>query len=399
MRVFFETSDTARSGARTGIQAVVRGLLAGISKLCEVEPLRWKFGGQCLTPVKANWQGNLDLPVTKKIFLPPSSLFRPSNWPLWIEARGMDYKAPIHLHPTYQGKLAGSWLIIAELIEEEHVRRLTAYARKHGMKLAGVFYDAIPWLHPEYCLHWTREQHAGYMSAFVELDVVIPISEQAARDYIQFVQEKKLKLPPVRACNLPAEIRGQPRETTPKQPSPDVVKILYVSTLEPRKNHALLIDAFADACAALPGVNVELHLVGGIYKSAPDIAEKVRAATQRNPRLFWHEKVGNEELRRFYSECDFTIYASIVEGFGLPIMESLWFGRPCICADTGVMAENARDGGCLTVDIRDRAAITEGIVRLASQPELRQKLAAEAVVRKLKTWGEYSAEVLAILRG
>lgn len=401
MRIFFETSHTSHSNARTGIQVVVRSLLAAMSELCDAEPLRWKFGtgNECLTTVKPKWQANLDRPATKKLFLSPALLLRTANWPLWIKARGMNYKIPLHLHPTHAPQLAESWLILSELMEEHHVRMLTAYARKHGMKLAGVFYDAIPWLHPEYCPHWSREKHAGYMGAFAELDVVIPISSQAAKDYTAFLREKNIPAPPIRTCNLPAEIRGQQREKSVKHPSSEKVKILYVSTLEPRKNHTLLVSAFADACAALPGKNVELHLVGGVYKSAPEIAEKVRAATERNPRLFWHERVGNDELRRFYSECDFTVYASIVEGFGLPVMESLWFGRPCICADSGVMAENALGGGCLTVDVRDRVAMTAAIVRLVSQPGLREQLATEAVQRKLKTWKGYAAEVLGILRG
>lgn len=398
MRVYLETSDTARHGARSGVPTVVRGLLDGLSQRCDAVPVRWSFQGRCLTPLTPEWEQNLDRPPGKKFFLPLSSLRRRACWPLWFRTLGMEYKAPVHLHPSHSGGLQGAWLILAELMQGPHVRRVAGYAREHGMRVAGIFYDAIPWLHPELVLHRTREVHGEYMSAFAGLDAVIPISEQAARDFLEFSEEKKLPRPHLHACRLPVEILGSPRETRLKEPGTDGIRILYVSTLEPRKNHAALLAAFGEACATLHGLKIELHLVGGAYEQAPQIAETVRAAMNGTPRIFWHEKTGRDELRRFYEECDFTVYASDIEGFGLPVMESLWFGRPCVCADTGVMAENARGGGCYPVNVRDRKALADAITNLAGRPELRQELAAGAVRRKLKTWNEYADDILRILR-
>jgi glycosyltransferase involved in cell wall biosynthesis len=124
----------------------------------------------------------------------------------------------------------------------------------------------------------------------------------------------------------------------------------------------------------------------------------VRDAERKNPAIIWHNRVGNGELRRLYTECDFTVYATRIEGFGLPVMESMWFGRPCLCSNEAVIAENAADGGCLMVDMRDPKAVTEGIVKLAGQPGLRRELGEQVLRRKLKTWDEYGAEVLEILK-
>ncbi len=87
----------------------------------------------------------------------------------------------------------------------------------------------------------------------------------------------------------------------------------------------------------------------------------------------------------------------MAEGFGLPITESLWHGRPCICADFGVMAEHARGGGCLTVDTRDAAALAEAIRQLATDASLRHRLAREAIERPLKTWREYADDIVLAL--
>jgi cephalosporin hydroxylase len=87
----------------------------------------------------------------------------------------------------------------------------------------------------------------------------------------------------------------------------------------------------------------------------------------------------------------------VVEGFGMPIVESLWHGRPCICSGDGVMGELAAGGGCLTVDVHDELALSDAIGRLATDHALRRKLAAEAVQRPIKTWREYGAEVCSLL--
>jgi hypothetical protein len=95
--------------------------------------------------------------------------------------------------------------------------------------------------------------------------------------------------------------------------------------------------------------------------------------------------------------CDFTVYASYEEGFGLPVMESLWNARPCLCHNAGAIAEAAAEGGCLMVDMRDADALRAGILRLARGHGLYRRLAQEAVSRPIKTWNQYAAEVAGIL--
>jgi len=398
-QVYIETSHTALSNTRTGIQAVVRGLIAGLSSQeCVVHPVRWSFRRKCLTPLKSQWEQNLGLPNAKRPWLPFSSLLHPRFWSVWKEARGMNYKTPIHRHPVHEELFQKGWLILPELMEGRHARLVTAYARQHGLRVAGIFHDAIPWLHPEMVLHWAREQHAEYMTAFAELDAVLAVSDESARHFTGFVKSQGGPVPPVRACRLPAEVPGQDRETRPRETPSGIVKILCVGTLEPRKNHARLIEAFELAGSRPGGAKMELHLVGARYAGDPKIAETVRAITVKNPAIFWHENVNSEELRKFYHRCDFTVFGSWIEGFGLPVMESLWFGKPCLCSNQGVMAENAEGGGCLTVNTQDVTALANGMAKLAGQPDFRRELGQQALQRKLKTWNDYAAEIIGILK-
>ncbi len=205
--------------------------------------------------------------------------------------------------------------------------------------------------------------------------------------------------PPVQTCTLACDLVGTPRVGTlpPVKAPDDPVRMLCVSTLEPRKNHAALLDAYERAVARRPGLGLELHLVGAAYVGSQDIVDRVRGAMARLPGLRWHEQVEYARLQELYAQCDFTVYPSVLEGFGLPVIESLWQGRPCLCANFGVMAENAVGGGCLTADVRDPEALANAILTLADSADSRRRLATEAVSRPLKTWGEYADEVLASL--
>src|SRR3546814_9879591 len=71
----------------------------------------------------------------------------------------------------------------------------------------------------------------------------------------------------------------------------------------------------------------------------------------------------DEDLNKLYAASDFTVYPSYEEGFGLPILESLWHARPCICMNQGAMAEVALGGGCLQVNVCIEDELVQAIKR------------------------------------
>lgn len=396
--IFYEASHTAQTNARTGIQSVVRGLAAGLlSQGVPLVPVRWSFKKNGLTPLRKSWERNLGLPGDRPLWLPAFTLLRPRDWLVWKEARGLNYKTPIHRHPSHRETLSAGWLLLPELMEGGHLRLVTEYARQNRLRLAGIFHDAIAWFHPEVVAHWTQEQHRNSMTALAALDVVIPVSDHAGKDFLSFLHSQNCPVPRMKVSRLPAEVLGWPRETQ-AAPTAPCVRILCVSTLEPRKNHLRLLEAFTLAQRRLNSLAMELHLVGGTVPDAPEIAEAVRAMTRDNPAVIWHGEVDAAALRTLYRDCSFTVFGSWIEGFGLPVLESLWFGKPCLCSDQGPMAENAAGGGCLPVETRSVEALAGGLQRLAEDPVLRGNLAAQACGRPLKTWAAYAGEILQILR-
>lgn len=84
-------------------------------------------------------------------------------------------------------------------------------------------------------------------------------------------------------------------------------------------------------------------------------------------------RISDDELLAAYRRCDFVVFASLYEGFGLPVVEAQALGRPVITSDRSSLPEVAGDGAML-VDPESVEAIRAAVVRLLSESELRQDL-------------------------
>ena len=84
----------------------------------------------------------------------------------------------------------------------------------------------------------------------------------------------------------------------------------------------------------------------------------------------------------------------MIEGFGIPVLESMWHGRPCICSATGAVGERALGGGCATVEVTDPNELAGAILRLAQDEPFRRQLTNEAESRVLRTWREQALELI-----
>ena len=244
-----------------------------------------------------------------------------------------------------------------------------------------------------------QRAHAEYMRAITLFDRIFCISEHSKTDLLQFLRKELPRLVNVEkrlnTLALPAEFPKTSRQEagTPRQTDVPIT-ILSVGTLEPRKNHMVLLDAFERAKVL---TRVPMRLIFAGQGPFADIAKAVSSHCAIHKEVRWIDRPDDDILGDLYRTCDFTVYPSLEEGFGLPILESLWYARPCICRDAGSMKELGKGGGCILVDTTNPDALAAEIVRLAENPELVQKLATEASQRTFKTWQEYGRDVLAAL--
>jgi glycosyltransferase involved in cell wall biosynthesis len=143
------------------------------------------------------------------------------------------------------------------------------------------------------------------------------------------------------------------------------------------------------------GLSFELHLIG--RSAGPPLNKIVRQIWNlqlRGRPLRWLRHVDDETLLREYRDCRFTVYPSLMEGYGLPIVESLLHGKPCICGDNGALGEVAHGGGCLIVEQTSADALEAGIKKLLTDQSTYARLCAEARAREFRSWADYIDRLL-----
>jgi alpha-1,2-rhamnosyltransferase len=117
--------------------------------------------------------------------------------------------------------------------------------------------------------------------------------------------------------------------------------LLVVGTIEPRKNHKVILDAFEQHWAS--GGQSKLCIVGRVGWMCEDIVLRLKSHPASGKRLFWFNNADDDELEFAYQNADALIFASFVEGFGLPLVEGLQRGLPAIASDIPVFREVAGD--------------------------------------------------------
>jgi len=280
----------------------------------------------------------------------------------------------------------GDWLLTTELFCEPERPGFWRFLRARPCRLAAVFHDAIPLRHPR--IIWPRSvaRHPEYLKMLAAFDRVWAISEDSRRDLVEFWRWQG---GPVRAAaetiRLGADFDRKPRAVPP--PDPPAAQVLCVGILEPRKNQWFLLDV----CEALwaGGVEFELHVAG---RANPHfgraIVDRLKAMRKTHPRVHYHAAVSDAQLDRLYAAARVTAFPTVAEGCGLPVLESLWKGRPCVCSDMPVLREIADSGGCLVAAPNDRDAWVGALRAALSDDAVWRRLAAGAAARPLPVWAD-----------
>lgn len=147
--------------------------------------------------------------------------------------------------------------------------------------------------------------------------------------------------------------------------------ILSVGTLEPRKNHARLVQAFEGLPTRFS--DVELVITGSEGWGARKIRREIESSPAR-PRIRLLGQVPDTDLISLYAEALVFAYPSLYEGFGLPVLEAMAVGTPVLTSDVSSLPEVAGMAG-LQVDPRSVESIRSGLRRLIEDPHLRDRLA------------------------
>ena len=172
--------------------------------------------------------------------------------------------------------------------------------------------------------------------------------------------------------------------------------VLYVGTLQPRKNLARVIEAFARAAAAPAFAGIQLVLAGKKGWLYDDLFAQVERMGLAG-RVLFPGYVDDADLPALLSGALAFVFPSLYEGFGIPVLEAGACGVPVITSNTSSLPEVAGDAALL-VDPHDVDAIAEAMTRLVTDAALRTELSRRGLANVQRfSWEKCARETLAVL--
>ena len=383
--VFIDVSGACKSPRNTGIQRVTRNICRELREHVPTTPISWNRVGN-----RYQLLGQRERNLLERPFEVSS---RPVARP---ELLGEIFFAELHRHffraeIRLDDKLgADDVLLVPDIYRDGRLKEMPRLLGQTSARTVAIFHDAaalsLPQLYPK-----AAPRFRAYIDSLAAFDLVICVSNASRSELLRLWSESGAAATETVVETWPVEPSTVTERDGTVSRSSNL--IVCVGSFEPRKNHLTLLRAAEKLWKA--GVAIELELIG---RSTGDFGGKVVSELRRLQRagvnVRWSKQVNDQALHHGYRECRFTVYPSLMEGFGLPILESLSHGKPVICGGNGALGEVARNGGCLIVDQTDEEALASGMRELFTDQVTYERLCNEAQARKFRSWADYIDNLL-----
>lgn len=277
--------------------------------------------------------------------------------------------------------------------------------RRHGVRLHFMVYDLLPITHADMFVAGARPWFSHWLRTVAGMaDGLICISRAVADELLAWMEDEAIVRPDtldIGWCHLGADLPRQPAARGPDAAEAALLAalarrpaLLMVGTLEPRKMHAQVLDAFERLWQR--GEDATLVIVGKLGWKMGLLGERLRGHAEAGERLVWLEQADDATLARLYGGCAALLAASVAEGFGLPLIEAAQRGLPVIARDIAVFREvgaghawyfQADDGEALAGALRDWLAL-----RAAGR-------APASAAMPVLSWADSTARIVDCLQG
>jgi glycosyltransferase involved in cell wall biosynthesis len=296
------------------------------------------------------------------------------------------------------GFSADDWLLTVEQFCEADRPGFRDFVARPPCRLAAMFHDAIPVKWPHITWPQSVQRHPEYMKLLAGFDRCWAISAATKRDFEGFWRwQGTPQKARVDVIELGADFDGGKRVQRDPVIPPARPALLCVGIVEPRKNQSFLLDVAEELWRER--LDFELHVVGRVNPHfGKPIQARMRALQRRTGHFHFHEAAGDRELGRLYAAARAVVFPTIAEGCGLPLLEALWRGVPCVCSDLPVLRENADAGGCLVAKVNDPADWTARLRTVLTDAAACRRLQAEAMSRPLPRWADTAQTLRSALR-
>ena len=229
-------------------------------------------------------------------------------------------------------------------------------AKEKGAFIVSIIYDLIPITHPQFCDDILVKHFKGWFEkTVINADYFVAISKTVQLSVMSYIEQ-----------NFPGKIQPEQfgyfylgadfsystagENDNDKEELPEKLEQLYqnnhsvyliVSTVEARKNHKYVLDAFDSLWEQ--GVDVTLNLVGKPSPTGEPSLQRIRKHKMLNEKLFYWDNLHDTGLKYCYKQSKMLLYPSIIEGFGLPIIESLSYDLPVMASDIPIHREIGKE--------------------------------------------------------
>lgn len=270
--------------------------------------------------------------------------------------------------------------------------------KKYGVKTAVYVYDVIPTKYPQFCHPETVCRYLDYLGAYLQYGDYIITSTASVLEDVRALG-KKLGIGEIKGgvSWLGSDFRESSQDETVEPKVIDALKgktyILSVGTIEPRKNHAFLLDAFEkDLFAA----GADLVFAGRGGWRTEGFQKRMKNSPYFGKQFFWFEGLNDATIDYLYSNAAALAFPTYDEGFGLPMIEAFERKTPVIATDIPVLREV---GGDLAdyFPLNDEKAFSEVVRKYLQEPRF-----ASARRENLKnyvryTWSDTADKILQLL--
>ncbi len=265
-----------------------------------------------------------------------------------------------------------------------------------GLHILMLCHDIIPILYPQYCTAPAIKPFERYIKNLCTGSTAVLSNSQRTRsDFLEFCRKHGYPLTDTTVVRLGDSLPAD--GTIENQNVASILGkkfILFVSTIERRKNHEVLYRAYHLLCAANKGDDLPLLVFVGMPGwGVRDLMSDILLDPLTKGKIQILEQVTDGELNALYRHCLFTVYPSLYEGWGLPVAEALLFGKAVITTKRGSLPEV---GGDLAdyVDPWDVSGWAEILEKYVRHPQL--LAAKEQRIRSSYTpscWGDAAQTV------
>ena len=382
--IYLDVTSACKSPLNTGVKRMQRCLHAWFSREGNYQPVRWQGALQNYRMLQPPDFQNLEQPADDVRGLAVYDAFATGLVTDWIQMR----RDRAHQVNWPQDLRPGDILLVPDFLWDNRAYFFQR-PRAAGVYRIGIFHDAIPLRLPRQSPLDIYLCSRG-IRALAHFDQVICVSQEAEAD-LRFYW-KKFGEKPVTTRVLPWPIPFT-QARPPGLSNFAAKEILCLARLQSYKNHLRLLDA----CRLLwtEGLDFKLRLIG--CKSWPvtvwKILRRIEGLQKEGRDVLWQAHVTENALHAAFRSSSFTVFPSLREGFGLPVIESLWHGRPVVCGATGAIGEVADRGGCLMANMYEAQDLAAAIRRLLTDPIRYEELFREAQNRDFLTWDQYGAQL------